>query len=117
MRSVPDDREVPRAAQALGARRGACGLTPEPIVVSAETAWRMMTTCDPWVNMLRATIAVFSAGLGAADSISVLPYTAALGLPTALPAHGAQTRNSFCWKNQTSPRSPIPPPAPARLKI
>ncbi len=71
-----------RALRKLWARvEVACGLTPEPIIVSAETAWRMMTKRDPWVNMLRATIAVFSAGLGAADSISVLPYTAALGLP------------------------------------
>jgi methylmalonyl-CoA mutase len=59
----------------------ACGLVPEPIFISGETAWRMMTKRDPWVNMLRATIAVFCAGLGGADSISVLPYSAALGLP------------------------------------
>lgn len=59
----------------------ACGLIPEPSFISGETAWRMMTKRDPWVNMLRATIAVFSAGLGGADSISVLPYTVALGLP------------------------------------
>jgi methylmalonyl-CoA mutase len=71
-----------RALRKLWARvEVACGLTPEPIVVSAETAWRMMTKRDPWVNMLRTTIAVFSAGLGGADSISVLPYTVALGLP------------------------------------
>ena len=31
--------------------------------------------------MLRATIAAFSAGLGGADAISVLPFTQALGLP------------------------------------
>jgi methylmalonyl-CoA mutase len=41
----------------------------------------MMTKRDPWVNMLRTTIAAFSAGLGGADAISVLPFTAALGLP------------------------------------
>src|SRR6201999_1505854 len=33
------------------------------------------------VNMLRATIATFSAGIGGADAIAVLPFTAALGLP------------------------------------
>jgi len=33
------------------------------------------------VNMLRATMATFSAGLGGADSINVLPHTLALGLP------------------------------------
>jgi methylmalonyl-CoA mutase len=58
-----------------------CGLTPEPAFISAETAWRMMARRDPHVNILRATIAVFSAGLGGADAITVLPFTAALGLP------------------------------------
>ena len=41
----------------------------------------MLTQRDPYVNMLRATIATFSAGLGGADSINVLPHTLALGLP------------------------------------
>ena len=43
----------------------------------------MMTRRDPWVNILRQTVAVFSAGLGGADSICVLPFTQALGLPDA----------------------------------
>ena len=59
----------------------ACGLAPMPALVGAETAWRMMTRRDPWVNMLRTTIATFAAGLGGADSVTVLPYTMALGLP------------------------------------
>jgi len=59
----------------------ACGLAPRPIRVHGETAWRMMTRRDPWVNLLRETVAVFSAGLGGADSICVLPFTQALGLP------------------------------------
>ncbi len=59
----------------------ACGLDPAPIFISAETAWRMMTKRDPYVNMLRATIAVFSAGLGGADAITALPFTLARGLP------------------------------------
>jgi methylmalonyl-CoA mutase len=73
-----------RALRKLFARlEAACGLAPEPIFISAETAWRMMTRRDPWVNVLRTTMAVFAAGLGGADSISVLPFTAALGLPDA----------------------------------
>ena len=43
----------------------------------------MMTRRDPWVNLLRSTVAVFSAGLGGADSVCVLPFTQALGLPDA----------------------------------
>jgi methylmalonyl-CoA mutase len=61
----------------------ACGLAPKPIRVHAETAWRMMTRHDPWVNMLRVTVAAFSAAVGGADTITALPFTAPLGLPDA----------------------------------
>jgi methylmalonyl-CoA mutase len=71
-----------RALRRLWARvEDACGLPPAPAVVAAETAWRMMTRRDPFVNMLRATVAVAAAGLGGADSIAVVPHTAAIGLP------------------------------------
>jgi methylmalonyl-CoA mutase len=71
-----------RALRKLWARiEEACGLVPAPPFVAAETAWRMMTRRDPYVNMLRATIAVVGAGLGGADAITVLPFTLALGLP------------------------------------
>ena len=71
-----------RALRKLWARiEEACGLTPKPAYVSAETAWRMMSQRDPAVNMLRTTIAVFAAGLGGANAIAALPFTAALGLP------------------------------------
>ena len=71
-----------RALRMLWARvEAACKLAPAPPVVAAETAWRMMTKRDPYVNMLRATIAVVAAGLGGADAITVVPFTMALGLP------------------------------------
>ena len=71
-----------RALRKLWARvEEACGLTPAPVFIAAETAWRMMTRRDPFVNMLRATVAVVAAGLGGADSITVVPHTAAIGLP------------------------------------
>ena len=74
-----------RAARKLWARiEAACGLAPKPAMVTAETAWRMMTQRDPYVNMLRTTIAVAAAGLGGADAITVLPHTAPLGLPDAI---------------------------------
>ena len=73
-----------RALRKLWARvEEACGLAPKPVYVAAETAWRMVTQRDPYVNMLRTTIAVTAAGLGGADSIVALPHTAALGLPDA----------------------------------
>jgi methylmalonyl-CoA mutase len=73
-----------RAVRKLWARvEEACGLTPKPVIVAAETAWRMMTRRDPYVNMLRTTLAVAAAGLGGADNIATLPHTAAIGLPDA----------------------------------
>lgn len=73
-----------RALRKLWARvEEASGLAAEPAIVSAETAWRMMTTRDPYVNMLRTTIANTAAGLGGADAIGVLPFTMARGLPDA----------------------------------
>jgi len=50
----------------------------------------MMTRRDPYVNMLRATIAVFAAGVGGADSITVLPHTAPLGCRSLRAAPRAQ---------------------------
>lgn len=71
-----------RALRKLWARvEESCGLAPLPVFVQAETAWRMLSRRDPAVNMLRATIAVAAAGLGGADAVTVLPFTAAIGLP------------------------------------
>ena len=73
-----------RALRKLWARvETACGLIPAPLHVSAETSWRMMTRRDPYVNMLRATIATAAASFGGANAITVLPHTLALGLPDA----------------------------------
>jgi len=71
-----------RALRTLWARiEQACGLAPKPLFIAAETAWRMLTQRDPYVNMLRATMATFAAGLGGANAVTVLPHTLALGLP------------------------------------
>jgi methylmalonyl-CoA mutase len=71
-----------RAMRLLWARiEQACGLTPKPIFIATQTAWRMLTQRDAYVNILRATMATFSAGLGGANAITVLPHTLALGLP------------------------------------
>ncbi len=50
---------------------------------TAETALRMMAKRDPWVNMLRTTIACATAAMGGAQAITVLPLTWALGRPDA----------------------------------
>lgn len=49
--------------------------------ITACTAPRMMSRRDPWVNILRSTVACFAAGIAGADSVSVLPFDASLGLP------------------------------------
>jgi methylmalonyl-CoA mutase len=61
----------------------ACGFTPQPVFVAAETAWRMMTRRDPHGNIVRGTIAALGAAVGGADAVTVLPFSAALGLPDA----------------------------------
>ena len=73
-----------RAMRRLWARiEQACGLDPKPLRLHAETAWRMMTRRDPFVNILRTAMAATGAGLGGADAVTTLPYTQALGLPDA----------------------------------
>ena len=56
-------------------------MTPKPLFIAADTAWRMLTQRAPYVNMLRATIATFAGGLAGANAITVLPHTLARGLP------------------------------------
>lgn len=84
-----------RAFRRLWARvEEACGLEPRPIRLHGETAWRMTTARDPWVNMLRGAVAAFSAGIGGADSVTVLPFTAALGLPDGFARRVARNTQS-----------------------
>lgn len=75
-----------RAARRLWARvaevSGIAG-TAAAQVQHAVTSSVMMTRRDPWVNMLRTTVASMAAGVGGADSVTVLPFDHALGLPDA----------------------------------
>ena len=50
----------------------------------------MMSARDPYVNVMRGAMAAFAAGLGGADSVSVLPFTQAIGLPDARAPAGSQ---------------------------
>ena len=71
-----------RALRLLWARiEAASGIPAAPLRLHVETAWRMLARRDPYVNLLRNTIAAFAAGVGGADSIEVRAFTAALGLP------------------------------------
>ncbi|MCP3819655.1 methylmalonyl-CoA mutase subunit beta [Streptomyces sp. A3M-1-3] len=74
-----------RAARRLWARVAqACG-APEAGAQRqhAVTSSVMMSRRDPWVNMLRTTVAALGAGVGGADAVTVLPFDHALGLPDA----------------------------------
>ncbi|MBT2407726.1 MULTISPECIES: methylmalonyl-CoA mutase family protein [unclassified Streptomyces] len=74
-----------RAARRLWARVAeACGATEAGAQRQhAVTSPVMMTRRDPWVNMLRTTVACMAAGVGGADSVTVLPFDNELGLPDA----------------------------------
>jgi len=50
----------------------------------AVTSSAMMTRRDPYVNLLRTTIAAFGAAVGGADAVTVLPFDDRLGLPDDL---------------------------------
>lgn len=66
-----------RVAEVCGAPRAGAQL--QHVVTSPV----MMTRRDPWVNMLRTTIATLAAGASGADAVTVLPFDHALGLPDA----------------------------------
>ncbi|MEU0884043.1 methylmalonyl-CoA mutase family protein [Lentzea sp. NPDC005914] len=70
-----------RAARRLWARVAEVSGVDVPQVQHAVTSSAMMTRRDPWVNMLRTTIATLAAGLGGADAVTVQPFDAAIGLP------------------------------------
>ncbi|MGW9208745.1 methylmalonyl-CoA mutase family protein [Embleya sp. NPDC055664] len=67
-----------RVAQASGASPAAGAQRQH-----ALTSWAMTTRRDPWVNMLRTTVASFAAGVGGADAVTVRSFDAAIGLPDA----------------------------------
>ncbi len=76
-----------RAARLLWARVAEVVGSPEAggARLHAVTSSAMMTQRDPWVNMLRTTVAAFAAGVGGADTVQVLPFDSAIpgGYPTA----------------------------------
>ncbi len=61
----------------------ACGITNGTVPMTAITSQRMLTRRDPWVNMLRGTMACAAAAMGGADAITVLPFSWAAGRPDA----------------------------------
>lgn len=65
--------------------------------IHAVTSKAMMSQRDPWVNMLRTTLAAFAAGVGGADTVLVETFDAAIdgGLPgTAVTFSRRMARNT-----------------------
>jgi methylmalonyl-CoA mutase len=74
-----------RAARRLWSRvMTACGADDVPMRLDLRTASRMLTRRDPWVNMLRTTVACLAGVAGGAEAITVAPFDAALGEPGRL---------------------------------
>lgn len=59
-------------AAGLGDRR-------ENVRIRAETGSRMLSRLDPWVNILRTTVAALAAVAGGADAVTVQPFDRPLG--------------------------------------
>ncbi|RIJ77519.1 methylmalonyl-CoA mutase [Nakamurella silvestris] len=61
----------------------------------AVTSWAMTTRYDPFVNMLRTTVAAFAAGTGGADAVTVLPYDTAIGVSDDMANRVARNTSSL----------------------
>ena len=85
-----------RAARRLWARvTEVSGASVRTAPQHAVTSATMMTRRDPWVNMLRTTVACFAAGVGGADAVTVLPFDSAIGLPDAFARRIARNTHSI----------------------
>lgn len=88
-----------RAARRLWARVAEVVGAPDAgaATIHAVTSKAMMSQRDPWVNMLRTTLAAFAAGVGGADTVLVETFDAAIdgGLPgTAVTFSRRMARNT-----------------------
>ncbi|WP_067435336.1 methylmalonyl-CoA mutase family protein [Nocardioides jensenii] len=102
-RYAATDEQFPTIAKLRAARRlwarvaELSGAAPEVAGQRqhAVTSRPMMSKYDPWVNMLRTTVATFAAGVGGADSVTVLPFDSALGIPDAFGRRIARNTGSL----------------------
>lgn len=83
------DEQFPTIAKLRAARRlwtrllALSEAAPVPQRQHAVTSRPMMSRYDPWVNLLRTTVAALAAGVGGADAITVVPFDSPLGRPDA----------------------------------
>ncbi len=70
-----------------------CGGDPDAgrtLQIRARTSRRVLTSVDPWVNLLRNTVCCFAGAVGGADSITTAPMDAAIGLSDHFSRHLAR---------------------------
>lgn len=95
------DEQFPSIAKLRAARRlwarvlEASGAAESAMRQHAVTSRPQMSKYDPWVNMLRGTVAAFAAGAGGAESVTVIPFDEPLGLPDALGRRVARNTSSL----------------------
>lgn len=100
-RYAATDEQFPTIAKLRAARRlwarvlEASGADEVPQRQHVVTSRAMMTKYDPWVNMLRATVAAFAAGVGGADAVTVVPFDERLGRPDAFGRRIARNTSSL----------------------
>ncbi len=100
-RYAATDEQFPTIAKLRAARRlwarvlELSEASPAPQRQHVVTSRPMMSRYDPWVNMLRTTVAAFAAGVGGADAVTVLPFDSALGVPDALGRRIARNTSSL----------------------
>ena len=101
-RYAATDEQFPTIAKLRAARRAwhrVLELSGAPDAAGqrqhAVTSRAMLTRYDPWVNMVRGTIAAFAAGTAGATAVTVLPFDTALGLPDALARRNARNTSAL----------------------
>lgn len=84
-----------RAARRLWARVLQASGGSGDMALHAVTSRPMTSRRDPWVNMLRGTVAAFAAGVGGADAVTVVPFDEPIGLPDAFGRRIARNTSSL----------------------
>ncbi|WP_134738322.1 methylmalonyl-CoA mutase family protein [Nocardioides sp. 503] len=109
-RYAATDEQFPTIAKLRAARRlwarvvelsgGDASLAQRQHVVTSKP---MMSRYDPYVNMLRTTVAAFAAGVGGADAVTVLPFDAPLGRPDVLGRRVARNTSALLmWESHVA---------------
>ena len=101
-RLAATDEQFPTIAKLRAARRlwarvleASGGEAAGEMALHAVTSRPMTSRRDPWVNMLRGTVAAFAAGVGGADALTVVPFDEPLGVPDAFGRRIARNTSSL----------------------